>query len=76
MSDDELKPICEDHEIKGRRLSNRIRTEVETEVAELVSQYGVPPKLATVIVGEDPGSQMYVKMKHKASNKAGILSDH
>ncbi len=76
MSDDELKPICEDHEIKGRRLSNRIRTEVETEVAELVSQYGVPPKLATVIVGEDPGSQMYVKMKHKASNKAGILSEH
>lgn len=76
MSDDDLKPICEDHEIKGRRLSNRIRTEVENEVADLVTHHGVSPKLVTVIVGEDPGSQMYVKMKHKASNKAGILSDH
>ncbi len=76
MSDDDLKPICEDHELKGRRLSNRIRTEVENEVTELVAQHGVSPKLATVIVGEDPGSQMYIRMKHKASNKAGILSDH
>ncbi|MFW9963040.1 MAG: bifunctional 5,10-methylenetetrahydrofolate dehydrogenase/5,10-methenyltetrahydrofolate cyclohydrolase [Candidatus Sifarchaeia archaeon] len=76
MSDDDLKPICEDHEIKGRRLSNRIRAEVENEVADLVAHHGVTPKLVTVIVGEDPGSQMYVKMKHKASSKAGILSDH
>ena len=76
MSEDEPKPICEDHEIKGRRLSNRIRTEVENEVKDLVARYGVSPKLATVIVGEDPGSQMYVRMKHKASNKAGIQSDH
>jgi methylenetetrahydrofolate dehydrogenase (NADP+)/methenyltetrahydrofolate cyclohydrolase len=30
----------------------------------------------TIIVGEDPGSKMYVKMKHKASNKAGILSEN
>ncbi|NHI89611.1 MAG: bifunctional 5,10-methylenetetrahydrofolate dehydrogenase/5,10-methenyltetrahydrofolate cyclohydrolase [Candidatus Thorarchaeota archaeon] len=76
MSEDELKPICEDHEIKGRRLSHRIRTEVKNEVTELVARYGVSPKLATVIVGEDPGSQMYIRMKHKASNKAGILSEH
>jgi methylenetetrahydrofolate dehydrogenase (NADP+)/methenyltetrahydrofolate cyclohydrolase len=76
MSDNDQKPICEDHEIKGRRLSNRLRKEVETEVAEIVAKYGVSPKLVTVIVGDDPGSQMYIRMKHKASNKAGILSDH
>jgi methylenetetrahydrofolate dehydrogenase (NADP+)/methenyltetrahydrofolate cyclohydrolase len=76
MSDNDQKPICEDHEIKGRRLSNHLRKEVETEVAEIVAKYGVSPKLVTVIVGDDPGSQMYIRMKHKASNKAGILSDH
>ncbi|MFX1578286.1 MAG: bifunctional 5,10-methylenetetrahydrofolate dehydrogenase/5,10-methenyltetrahydrofolate cyclohydrolase [Promethearchaeota archaeon] len=76
MSDDEPKPICEDHVIKGRRLSNRIRSEVKAEVEKLVEKHGVSPKLATIIVGEDPGSQMYVRMKHKASNKAGILSEH
>ncbi|MHA2025390.1 MAG: bifunctional 5,10-methylenetetrahydrofolate dehydrogenase/5,10-methenyltetrahydrofolate cyclohydrolase [Candidatus Thorarchaeota archaeon] len=72
----ELKPICEDHEIKGRRLSNRLRKEVKAEVEKLVEKHGMFPKLVTVIVGEDEGSQMYVRMKHKASNKAGILSDH
>jgi len=49
---------------------------VENEVTELVAQHRISPKIATVIVGEDPGSQMYIRMKHKASNKAGILSDH
>jgi methylenetetrahydrofolate dehydrogenase (NADP+)/methenyltetrahydrofolate cyclohydrolase len=72
----ELKPICEDHVIKGRRLSNRLRKEVKVEVEKLVEKHGVAPKLVTIIVGEDPGSQIYIKMKHKASNKAGILSEH
>lgn len=77
MSDEvELKPICEDHVIKGRRLSNRLRKEVKADVEKLVKKHKVTPKLVTIIVGEDPGSQMYVKMKHKASNKAGILSEH
>lgn len=77
MSDEkELKPICEDHVIKGRRLSNRLRKEVKADVEKLVEKHGISPKLVTIIVGEDPGSQIYVKMKHKASNKAGILSEH
>ena len=76
MSDDDMKPICEDHVIKGKRLSNRLRDEVQSEVEQLVKKYGTSPKLVTIIVGEDEGSQMYVRMKHKASNKAGILSDH
>jgi len=73
---EEPKPICEEHTIKGRRLSNRLRKEVKAEVEKLVEKHGVSPKLVTVIVGEDEGSQMYVRMKHKASNKAGILSEH
>ncbi|MHA2424382.1 MAG: bifunctional 5,10-methylenetetrahydrofolate dehydrogenase/5,10-methenyltetrahydrofolate cyclohydrolase, partial [Candidatus Thorarchaeota archaeon] len=70
------KPICEERVIKGRRLSSRIRKAVKAEVEGLVAKHGLEPKLVTVIVGEDPGSEMYVRMKHKASNKAGILSDH
>ncbi|MFX1261922.1 MAG: bifunctional 5,10-methylenetetrahydrofolate dehydrogenase/5,10-methenyltetrahydrofolate cyclohydrolase [Promethearchaeota archaeon] len=77
MSDEtELKPICEDHVIKGRRLSKRIRKKIKAEVEALTAKHSIAPKLVTIIVGEDPGSQMYVRMKHKASNKAGILSDH
>ncbi|MFX1603252.1 MAG: bifunctional 5,10-methylenetetrahydrofolate dehydrogenase/5,10-methenyltetrahydrofolate cyclohydrolase [Promethearchaeota archaeon] len=76
MSEEGAKPICDDHTIKGRRLSKRLRREIGAEVQRLTEEHGLAPKLATVIVGEDPGSKMYVRMKHKASNKAGILSDY
>jgi len=77
MSEDiKPKPICEDRVIKGRRLSNRIRKAVKSELAALVGKHGIAPKLVAVIVGEDPGSEMYVRMKHKAAHKAGMLSDH
>ncbi len=76
MSEKGEKPICEDHVIKGKRLSKRLRRDINDEVERFTGKHGFPPKLATVIVGEDPGSQMYVRMKHSASDKVGILSDH
>lgn len=41
---------------------------------EAIGGSGLHPKLATVIVGNDPASQMYVRMKHKACEKVGIAS--
>ncbi len=41
---------------------------------EAIGGSGLNPKLATVIVGNDPASQMYVRMKHKACEKVGIAS--
>ncbi len=76
MSDDESKPVLEDHVIMGKRLSAQIRKEVQGEVETLIAKYNLPPKLVTIIVGDDPGSEMYVRMKRKACEKAGILSDH
>lgn len=60
----------------GKRLSKRLRTQVKEEVQQLLTKYGVTPKLVTVIIGEDEGSQLYVRMKRKACSDAGILSDH
>jgi methylenetetrahydrofolate dehydrogenase (NADP+)/methenyltetrahydrofolate cyclohydrolase len=76
MSEEEQKPICEDHIIMGKRLSKRIRNQVKGEVQQLVAKYDILPKLVTVIVGEDEGSQLYVRMKRKACSEAGILSDN
>jgi methylenetetrahydrofolate dehydrogenase (NADP+)/methenyltetrahydrofolate cyclohydrolase len=76
MSEDEQRPICDDHVIMGKRLSKRLRAQVKEEVEQLVVKNGVTPKLVTVIVGEDEGSQMYVRMKRKACSDAGILSDN
>lgn len=76
MSDDDSKPVLEDHVIMGKRLSNQIRKEVQSEVERLVAKHNLAPKLVTIIVGDDPGSQMYVRMKRKACERAGILSNH
>jgi methylenetetrahydrofolate dehydrogenase (NADP+) / methenyltetrahydrofolate cyclohydrolase len=59
--------------IDGRALAARVRA----EVAEEVTAFGEPVCLATVLVGDDPASHIYVGRKHDASAAAGIESrDH
>ncbi|MFZ0004340.1 MAG: bifunctional methylenetetrahydrofolate dehydrogenase/methenyltetrahydrofolate cyclohydrolase FolD [Methanoregula sp.] len=41
---------------------------------EVIGESGLYPRLATVIVGNDPASQMYVRMKHRACERVGIGS--
>ena len=60
--------------LDGKALSEQIRAEIALEVAEFHAKTGVTPCLAAVLVGEDPGSQVYVRNKQKACEKAGILS--
>ncbi|MEN6611577.1 MAG: bifunctional methylenetetrahydrofolate dehydrogenase/methenyltetrahydrofolate cyclohydrolase FolD [Methanoregulaceae archaeon] len=43
-------------------------------LAEKIREAGLTPRLATVIAGNDPASQMYVRMKHKACGQVGIAS--
>ena len=58
--------------MKGAPLAARVREEVASEVAEIGSV-----GLATVLVGDDPASHVYVGKKHEAAVEAGICSvDH
>jgi len=41
---------------------------------EEIEESGLYPRLATIIVGEDPGSKLYVRMKHRACERGGIGS--
>ena len=52
----------------GKALAARIRAEVAREVAA----FGRPIGLATVLVGDDPASDVYIRMKHKATLEVGI----
>jgi methylenetetrahydrofolate dehydrogenase (NADP+)/methenyltetrahydrofolate cyclohydrolase len=52
----------------GKALAARVRSEVAKEIAEL----GRPIGLATVLVGEDPASAIYVRSKQKACREVGI----
>ena len=60
--------------ISGREIADEIRAELSERVAALKADSGVIPGLATVLVGEDPASQMYVGMKNKAAAAMGIES--
>jgi methylenetetrahydrofolate dehydrogenase (NADP+) / methenyltetrahydrofolate cyclohydrolase len=60
--------------ISGRDIAEEIRGELKEAVAALKEASGVTPGLATVLVGEDPASQMYVGMKNKAAAAMGIHS--
>ena len=59
--------------IDGKKVAEQLRQELAEEVAALVKQ-GITPGLATVLVGEDPASQVYVRMKEKACAKVGLMS--
>ena len=60
--------------ISGREIADEIRAELKDQVASLKADSGVIPGLATVLVGEDAASQMYVGMKNKAAEAMGIHS--
>lgn len=60
--------------IDGKAIAARVRQEIADEVAALQAKHGLVPGLATVLVGEDPASQFYVRSKGRACEKAGIYS--
>lgn len=60
--------------IDGKKISSDVRDEVAERARIVFERTGNRPGLATVLVGEDPASQTYVRMKHKACEKAGIES--
>jgi len=57
----------------GKATAAAIRTELSERVAALAAR-GIVPGLATVLVGDDPGSAVYVAGKHKDSAQVGIAS--
>lgn len=58
--------------IDGKLISNQIKTELSKEVEQLKEKYGRSPKLAVILVGENPASHVYVRNKEKACEKVGI----
>lgn len=61
--------------IRGSEISKQIKEELKQEVAELKERYNLVPGLATVLVGDDPASKVYVGAKEKACKELGIYSE-
>ena len=60
--------------IDGEAIAGRIREEIKSSVAKMVEEPGIRPGLATVIVGDNPASAQYVRMKRNRCKKVGIES--
>jgi methylenetetrahydrofolate dehydrogenase (NADP+)/methenyltetrahydrofolate cyclohydrolase len=62
--------------IDGKAVAASVRERVAGEVGALTGELGRPPGLATVLVGDDPASEVYVRRKREASAEVGIRSFH
>jgi methylenetetrahydrofolate dehydrogenase (NADP+) / methenyltetrahydrofolate cyclohydrolase len=60
--------------IDGKALAQKVRARIADDVAKLKAEHGIQPGLAAVLVGEDPASKVYVGMKHRATEEAGMHS--
>jgi methylenetetrahydrofolate dehydrogenase (NADP+)/methenyltetrahydrofolate cyclohydrolase len=62
--------------IDGKAVAARVRSHVADDVRAIVERGAAPPGLATILVGDDPGSAIYVANKRKASAEVGIADYH
>jgi methylenetetrahydrofolate dehydrogenase (NADP+)/methenyltetrahydrofolate cyclohydrolase len=62
--------------IDGKAVGAAVRERVRGEVEAYAAEAGRVPNLVTVIVGDDPASEIYVRNKHRACEEAGMRSAH
>ena len=62
--------------IDGKKIARQVRERVAATVADTFPGPGPAPGLATILVGEDPASTVYVASKRRAVREAGMLDQH
>lgn len=60
--------------IDGRAVAQKLRDNLAKAVSKLQAEHGITPALAVVLVGEDPASEVYVRMKGKQTKEIGMIS--
>ncbi len=61
--------------IDGSKTANEIKKELANEIKNLKKTHNIIPGLATILIGDDPGSKVYVRLKEKACQEIGIYSE-
>src|SRR3954471_12601369 len=62
--------------IDGKASAAKLREKIAAYTADLKSRHGLQPGLATVLVGKDPASEVYVRNKRKTAEAIGFTSVH
>lgn len=70
-----LPEVTDSRVIDGRKIAQGIEARVKRELVIFVNEQGIKPALATILVGEHPPSKLYVKLKHWACKRVGIVSE-
>ena len=60
--------------IDGKAISAEVRAEIKAETEKFISESGITPGLAVIIVGSNPASQVYVRNKKRACEEVGFFS--
>ncbi|MCX9073960.1 MAG: bifunctional methylenetetrahydrofolate dehydrogenase/methenyltetrahydrofolate cyclohydrolase [Candidatus Methanoperedens sp.] len=71
----ELPEVTDPRVIDGRKIAQDIEADVRKDVENFVKEHDIKPALATILVGEHPPSKLYVKLKHWACKRVGIVSE-
>lgn len=61
--------------IDGKAIANQKALELKARVSKFSAAYGRPPKLAIVLIGNDPASQIYINLKIKKAEEVGIETE-
>jgi methylenetetrahydrofolate dehydrogenase (NADP+)/methenyltetrahydrofolate cyclohydrolase len=62
--------------IDGRKIAEELRKNIAKEVDNLKSKYNMTPNITTIKVGDDPPSNLYLRLRDKACEEVGIKSNH
>ncbi|KYK29204.1 bifunctional 5,10-methylene-tetrahydrofolate dehydrogenase/5,10-methylene-tetrahydrofolate cyclohydrolase [Thermoplasmatales archaeon SG8-52-1] len=62
--------------IDGRKIASEIRKDISKQVNNIKSKYKITPNIITIVVGDDPQSNLYLKLRDKACEEVGIKSNH
>ena len=60
--------------LDGKSLALKIRNKIKEETEELINTYHKQPHLVVILIGDNPASETYVRMKERACEKAGLKS--
>ncbi|UCD01189.1 MAG: bifunctional methylenetetrahydrofolate dehydrogenase/methenyltetrahydrofolate cyclohydrolase FolD [Promethearchaeota archaeon] len=60
--------------LDGKKLADKLNTELKEKIKRAVEKTGIKPNLATILVGKDPASKVYVNIKNKTCEQVGIDS--
>lgn len=60
--------------LDGKKLAEKLNSDLQAKIMNFYKQTGIKPKLAAILVGEDPASEIYVNMKRRKCEQVGIDS--